>query len=78
METSHANKTHFHKKGSHLSVSRAETVERNLNLGGRGGGSALENVKTHAGRGSRGILPQKILKSRGSGMVFSTFSMRYF
>ena len=57
METSHANKTHFHKKGSHLSVSRAETVERNLNLGGEGGGSALENVKTHAGRGSRGILP---------------------
>jgi len=28
--------------------------------------------------GSGGILPQKILKSRGSEMVFSAFSMRYF
>ena len=28
--------------------------------------------------GSGGILPQKIVKSRGSEMVFSEFSMRYF
>ena len=81
MENSYANKTHFHKKGSHLSVSRAGTGKRNFNLGwggGGGGGAALENLKTRVGRKSRGILPQKILKFRGSEMVFSTFSMRYF
>ena len=36
----------------------------------------------HRGRdflvGSGGMLPQKILKSRGSELAFSTFSMRYF
>ena len=31
-----------------------------------------------AGGGSGGILSQKRLKSRGSEMVFATFSMRYF
>ena len=41
-------------------------------------------LKTRAGDtcllgwGVGGILSQKILKSRGSEMVFSTFSMRYF
>ena len=44
---------------------------------GGGGGGGLENERW--GReGSRAILPQKSLKSRGSKMVFSTFSMRYF
>ena len=38
METSHANKTHFHKKGSHLSVSRAGAAKHNFNLGCGGGG----------------------------------------
>ena len=56
-------------------------------LGGRGWGG----LKTHAGDasllgvggggvgwGSGGILSQKLLKSRSSEMVLSTFSMRYF
>ena len=30
------------------------------------------------GEASGGILPQNTLKSRGSEMVFSTFSMSYF
>ena len=33
--------------------------------------------KTRAARGSRGILPHKILKSRGSKMLFPTFSKSY-
>ena len=45
-----------------------------------GGGGELENERRRrefvGGPGC--ILPQKILKSRGSKMVFSAFSMRYF
>ena len=46
--------------------------------GGGGGGGRLENER-RGREGSGAILPQKILKSRGSEKVFSTFSgMRYF
>ena len=64
------------------------TAERNFNSGGGGGG--LENSRwrrwrrgfvREGARGAGGVLghpPQKSLKCRGSKMVFSTFTMRYF
>ena len=44
---------------------------------------ALENSRRRreflgGGEVSRGILPREFLKSRGSEMIFSTFSIRYF
>ena len=44
------------------------------------GGGGLENERWRREfvGGPGGTLPQKILKSRGSKMVFSAFSMRYF
>ena len=60
------------------------TVERNFDSGGGGG---FENSHWRRGfvqegaRGAGGFWehpPQKILKCRGSEMVFSTFTMRYF
>ena len=54
----------FHEQGRRSSIST-------------GGGEGLR-LKTRAGGGSRGIPPEKILKSRGSELVFSIFSMRYF
>lgn len=41
------------------------------------GGGGLENQhwRRDFGEGSGGIIPQKIFKSRGSEMVFITFSM---
>ena len=60
------------------------TAEHTFDSGGGGGG-----LKTRTGdaglfgrvRGAQGFWghpPQKILKCRGSEMVFSTFTMRYF
>ena len=47
---------------------------------GGGGGGGLDNEcrRREFVGGCRGILPQKILKSRGSETVFSTLSMKYF
>ena len=60
------------------------TAERNFNSGG-GGGGGLENShrrglfrRVRRERGFWGHPPQKSLKHRGSEMVFSTFTMRYF
>jgi len=41
-------------------------------------GGANERGRRKFVWGSGGIIPQNILKSRGSEMVFSAFSMRYF
>ena len=57
---------------------RSGTVERNFNWGG--GGGWLENSHWRQefvlGGGLRASSRQDILKSRGSEMVLSTFSMR--
>ena len=57
---------------------RSGTVERNFNWGGGGGGGL--NIRTGdkslLGGGLRASSRQDILKSRGSEMVLSTFSMR--
>ena len=55
------------------------TAERNFN--GDGGGGVLENSRWRRGGGVGGLWghpPQKSLKCRGSEMVFSTFTVRYF
>ena len=68
------------------------TAGRNFNSGGGWGGAGAGALKTSAGDtglfgrvrrggvggGFRGHPPQKSLKCRGSEMVFSTFTMRYF
>ena len=44
-------------------------------------GAALKNSRRRRDGGSGwsgGLLPKKVLKSRGSDMAFATFSMRYF
>ena len=57
---------------------RSGTVERNFNLGGGGGGglNMRTGYKSLLGGGLRASSRQDILKSRGSEMVLSTFSMR--
>ena len=94
METSHPNKTHFHK-GPQERESLSLVSFMRMDSGAQfqqeaGGGGVLENspggggggrgVRARAGEGgwSRSISPKQILKSRGSEMVFSIFSMRYF
>ena len=53
------------------------TAEHIFNLEG-GGGLENERRRRKFVGGPGCILPQKIVKSRGSKMVFSAFSMRYF
>ena len=56
---------------------RSGTVERNFNWGGGGGGLNIRTGdKNLLGGGLRASSRQDILKSRGSEMVLSTFSMR--
>ena len=56
---------------------RSGTVERNFNWGGGGGGFNIRTGdKNLLGGGLRASSRQDILKSRGSEMVLSTFSMR--
>jgi len=43
--------------------------------GAEGGGLENERCRCKFAEGSRGILPKKHFKSRGSEMVFLTFSM---
>ena len=54
---------------------RSGTVERNFNLGGGGGLNIRTGDKSLLGGGLRASSRQDILKSRGSEMVLSTFSM---
>ena len=55
---------------------RSGTVERNFNWGGGGGLNIRTGDKSLLGGGLRASSRQDILKSRGSEMVLSTFSMR--
>ena len=52
------------------------TAERNFN--GDGGGGGVGGGGGGGGGGFGGHPPQKSLKCRGSEMVFSTFTVRYF
>ena len=49
-----------------------------LSGGGGGGGAENERRRREFVGGSGGIPPQKMLKSRGSEIVFTAFSARYF
>ena len=53
------------------------TVERISKWGGRGGGAENERWRREFVGGSGGIPPEN-LKSRGSEIVFTAFSARYF
>ena len=55
---------------------KSGTVERNFNGGGGGGLNIRTGDKSLLGGGLRASSRQDILKSRGSEMVQSTFSMR--
>ena len=63
-------------------LSRSSNTSRSRDSGAyfQLGGGGLENERRRRKfvGGPGGILPQKMLKTRGSKMVFSAFSMRYF
>ena len=60
-----------------LSLLTSLHCRRKDNISGGGGGGARERRRRETLGGSGGMLPQKILKSKGLEMLFPAFSKSY-